>query len=319
MTNSQTCENSQTGESKAHRCIVVLGPTATGKTRYAVELAQRLAGEVISVDSRQVYQGLDLGTGKDLIEYGQVSYHLIDVCPPHVEFSLFDYLSQTQTVLTKLATGEQCPVFAGGTGLYLAALLQTYRLSNAPLNEVLRAELATLNHDQLVRRLATLRPLHNQTDSVERDRLARAIEIAEAEASGNAGFVQIRLRPTVIGLRCPSDRLRDRIWERLHQRLNAGMVDEVASLHDKGLSWQRLQQLGLEYRYLAWFLQGQLNRNDMQQKLASAIYQFARKQNKWFRRLERSGIAIRWLDCDQLDEAALIKAVAEFESRRKRL
>ncbi len=294
------------------RAVIVLGATATGKTRLAVKLAQAFAGEVISVDSRQIYRGLDIGSGKDLEEYGGIPYHLIDVADPTLEFSLFDYLKQVKLSLSEVTQRQHLPVFAGGTGLFLDALIRGYELVEAPRNDRLRAELAGWDQQALVQRLSDLKPLHNTTDTEDRERTIRAIEIAQAERDAGDKAISIQLSPLLIGLRAKSDVLRQRIETRLSARLDAGMIEETQTLIDKGVSWRQLHNFGLEYRFVASYIRGELNRNDLQQKLASAIYQFARQQVKWFRRMERHGVEIHWFDIESLDDAGVIELVRPF-------
>ncbi len=280
----------------AAKALVILGPTATGKTRLAVELARQVAGEVISVDSRQVYVGLDIGSGKDLEEYGEVACHLIDVVGLDREFGLFDFLSLVEKTLADPHSRNIFPIFAGGTGLYLDALLKGYRLVNAPVAPELRNKLVQYSDQQLVDYLLSIKEVHNSTDTQDRERTLRAIEIAIAERDRQADIVQVRLDALVLGFRCDAQALRERIKKRLKTRLNLGLIEEVESLVQQGIHWERLDALGLEYRFVGRYLQGRLNRNDMEQKLAAAIYQFARQQNKWFRRMERQGIGIHWLE-----------------------
>ncbi|MFA5516098.1 MAG: tRNA (adenosine(37)-N6)-dimethylallyltransferase MiaA [Desulfuromonadales bacterium] len=287
--------------------IVVLGPTASGKTRLGVALAERLNGEIVSADSRQVFRGLDIGTGKDLIEYGATPYHLIDILDSGASFSVFDFQHRFFEVFVDIHQRRRLPVLVGGTGLYLDAVLRGYRMVEVPENPELRRELAAASDEQLRARLLALRPqVHNTTDLFERERLLRAIEIAEGEraATGDMPPLPI-LRPMVFGMRWERGELRRRITERLHERLRQGMIEEVAALHAAGVSWETLEFYGLEYRFLARHLQGQLNRNDMVQKLNSAIHDFAKRQETWFRRMERQGTAIHWLDGsgDPLSEA----------------
>jgi len=275
--------------------IVILGPTASGKTRLGVAAAQLLGGEVVSADSRQVFRGMDLGTGKDLDEYGAVPYHLIDVAEAGEEFSVFAFQHSCFAALAEIWKRGRMPVLVGGTGLYLDAVLQGYRLAEVPENPSLRAELAHLADEDLRERLLKLRPeQHNRSDLEQRERLVRAIEIAEGAAAAELAPLP-ELRPLVYGLRWPRDELRRRIAERLRERLRLGMIEEVAALHGRGVAWEALEYYGLEYRFVAKYLQGELNRNDMVQKLASAIGQFAKRQETWFRRMERQGVAIRWL------------------------
>jgi tRNA dimethylallyltransferase len=278
-----------------HNLLVILGPTASGKTRLAVELSRRLDGEIISADSRQVYRGMDIGTGKDLHEYGEVPYHLIDVVSPGHEFNLFEFQRLFLPAFASITARGKLPVLAGGSGMYLDCVLRGYRLSHVPENAELRDELAPLTMDELGNRLRLANPnLHNTTDLTERARLVRAIEIAEHRDTEPEPWPDIV--PLVIGIRWDRDDLRARITKRLNERLEAGMVEEVQRLHAEGVAWEQLDFYGLEYRYLARHLKGELSRNDMFQKLNSAIHDFAKKQENWFRRMERTGTAIQWVE-----------------------
>lgn len=278
--------------------LVVLGPTASGKTHLAVQAARHLDGEILSADSRQVYRGLDIGSGKDLAEYGTTPYHLIDIVDPGSEFSLFDFVREFRRVYCDVASRMRLPILAGGTGLYLDAVLRGYQLVRVGENIPLREELEKLEDAALVERLRRLRPeLHNTTDLTDRERLTRAIEIAEGARQPVVEPLELpHLAPRVFGLRWPRDILRQRITLRLRQRLDNGMIEEVASLHAAGVAWETLDNFGLEYRFVARYLQGMLNRNDLFQKLNSAIHQFAKRQETWFRRMQRQGVEICWLD-----------------------
>jgi len=275
--------------------LVVLGPTASGKTRLAVELARRLDGEVVSADSRQVFRGMDIGTGKDLHEYGEVPHHLIDVLPAGAEFSVFEFQRRFIAAFEAITARGKLPLLAGGTGLYLDAALRGYRLVEVPEDPALRAELAGLSLSGLQERLRKSRPdLHNTTDLEERERIVRAIEIAEAESGEPLPMPPIR--PLVFGIRWERPVLRKRITQRLRERLDGGMIGEVERLRGEGVPWEALDLYGLEYRYVAMCLRKELSRNDMFQKLNSAIHQFAKRQETWFRRMERQGTEIVWLD-----------------------
>lgn len=295
--------------------LVVLGPTASGKTQLAVQAAQRLNGEIISADSRQVYRGLDIGSGKDLDEYGTTPYHLIDVVDPGYEFSLFDFAHAFSQAFSEISGRGRLPILAGGTGLYLDAVLRGYELVAVSENQALRQELERLSLDALRERLLGLRmDQHNSSDLNDRSRLLRAIEIAEGEQQTGARPLFLpHLIPQVFGLRWPRELLRQRITKRLRERLDHGLVEEVAKLHADGVSWETLDYYGLEYRFVAQHLQGQLNRNDLFQKLNSAIHQFAKRQETWFRRMERQGVAIRWLDGEGDPVAELHAACQELE------
>ena len=288
--------------------LVILGPTASGKTRLGVELARRLSGEIISADSRQVYRGMDIGTGKDLAEYGEVPFHLIDIIEPGHEFSVFGFQRRCLEVFADIKGRGRLPVLVGGTGMYLEAVLKGYRLVEVPENPFLRSELASLPLAALADRLrqATTR-LHNTTDLLERDRLVRAIEIAEYE-KGHVPEPLPGIRPLILGVRWEREVLRQRITDRLRKRMAQGMIEEVERLHASGIPWETLEFYGLEYRYVARYLKEELSRNDMFQKLNSAIHDFAKRQETWFRRMERNGIAIHWLDGagDPLAEALRI-------------
>jgi len=284
--------------SSAPNLIVILGPTASGKTRLAVAAAGCLGGEIISADSRQVFRRMDIGTGKDLEEYGDVPHHLIDVLDPGEEFSVFAFLSLFSAAFNDITTRGRLPFLVGGTGLYLDAVLRGYRMLHAPENLPLRRELDQLPLEALQARLLALNPSqHNTTDLLDRQRLVRAIEIATMQSGGGGETVRLpEVRPLVFGLRLERELLRRRITERLKSRLQGGMVEEVQRLLADGVPAERLDYYGLEYRYLSRYLGGELNRNDMFQKLNAAIHDFAKKQENWFRRMEKQGVEIVWLD-----------------------
>ncbi|MRR55842.1 MAG: tRNA (adenosine(37)-N6)-dimethylallyltransferase MiaA [Deltaproteobacteria bacterium] len=276
--------------------IVLLGPTASGKTRLGVALARELHGEIVSADSRQVYRGMDIGTGKDLEEYGEVPYHLIDIVEPGEDFNVFLFQKLCFAAIEQIRGRKRLPVIVGGTGLYLDAVLRKYRMVEVPDNPELRHELAPLSLEELAARLLSVNPrLHNTTDLLDRDRLLRAIEIAEYEQSHEPEPLP-EIRPLVFGVRWERSVLRQRITARLKERLDAGLIEEVAELHRQGVPYETLEFYGLEYRFVARHLKGELNRNDLFQKLNSAIHDFAKRQDTWFRRMERQGTEIHWLD-----------------------
>jgi tRNA dimethylallyltransferase len=284
-----------------------LGPTASGKTKVGVQIAHALDGEIISADSRQVYRGMDIGTGKDLEEYGSVAYHLIDIVDPGYEFNVFEFQRRFLEAFTGIQSRGRIPLLVGGTGMYLDAALRGYRLLEVPENPKLRKELTALSIENLAARLKGANPkLHNTTDLLDRERLTRAIEIAEFSGERDQDLPLLpELEPIVFGLRFDRRTLRQRITQRLRERLNRGMIEEVQGLLKKGVSLETLEFYGLEYRFVAQFLKGELTRNDMFQKLNSAIHQFAKRQETWFRRLERQGILIHWVD-GSADPAATI-------------
>ncbi len=288
--------------------LVVLGPTASGKTHLAVQAARHLSGEILSADSRQVYRGLDIGSGKDLNEYDTTPYHLIDVVEPGYEYSLFDFVKAFNKAFGEIRKRNRLPILTGGTGLYLDAVLQGYKLVAVEENPVLRQELESLSLPVLEERLRQLQPeQHNTTDLGDRSRLIRAIEIAEGQQrTGIQSIALPQLTPLVFGLRWPRDLLRQRITRRLQERLDHGLIEEVASLHEGGVSWETLDYYGLEYRFVAQYLRGQINRNDLFQKLNSAIHKFAKRQETWFRRMERQGVVIHWLNGEEDPIAELL-------------
>jgi tRNA dimethylallyltransferase len=292
-----------------YNLLVILGPTASGKTRLGVQAALALGGEIISADSRQVFTGMDLGTGKDLSEYGDIPCHLIDIRPAGSEFSVFDFQQHFCAAYAAIRSRDRLPLLVGGTGLYLDCVLRNYRLVKVPENPQLRAALASLSMEQLAARLQALKPeQHNTTDLANRERLLRAIEIAEGElAASDAGPALADLRPLVFGVHWERSVLRRRITERLKQRLAEGLVDEVQTLLDGGVSHAMMENYGLEYRLVSQHLRGELNRNDMFQKLNSAIHQFAKRQETWFRRMQRQGVVIHWLDGDKAPLQGLLR------------
>ncbi len=281
-----------------YNMLVILGATAGGKTGLAVKTARRYGGEIISADSRQVYRGMDLGTGKDLDEYGAVPYHLIDIAEPGTEYNLFRFQRDCFQALEDIWGRGKLPVLCGGTGMYLDAVLRGYRLVGVPENPRLRDELKPLTDEELRCRLLELKPeQHNVTDLEERDRLIRAIEIALGEQDRAAELPPPpHIAPLVFGLRWPRDVLRQRIAVRLRQRVDAGMIDEVSRLHEQGIPWEQLEFYGLEYRLVAQYLQGRKDRDAMLAELTRAIGKFAKRQETFFRRMEKNGVVIHWLD-----------------------
>lgn len=285
----------------AFNMLVVLGSTASGKTKLAVELAKMLNGEIISADSRQVYRGLDIGSGKDLDEYQEINHHLIDIVDPGYEYSIFDFQKDVISAYQDITDKNKLAIMAGGSALYVDSILKGYRLVEVPENIALRASLSTLSHETLVSKLLALKPnLHNTTDIIERERLVRAIEIAQGELDAKDEINDFpALKPLIFAIKWPREVIRQRITERLKVRMEQGLIEEVARLHSQGVSWETLYFYGLEYRFIAQHLQGQLTKNDCFQKLNSAIHQFSKKQDTWLRRLERNGSEIHWLDGDK--------------------
>jgi tRNA dimethylallyltransferase len=278
--------------------LVILGATAGGKTGLAVAAARRYQGEIVSADSRQVYRGMDLGTGKDLHEYAEIPYHLIDIVDAGAEYNLFRFQRDAFTAIAQIQERGKLPILCGGSAMYLDAVVRGYRLIEVPENPALRADLYPLSDEQLRARLLELKPeQHNRTDLDQRERLLRAIEIATGEREAEVDLPPLpKIQPLVCGLRWPRHELHRRIARRLDERLAAGMIEEVAALHAAGVPWERLDFYGLEYRFIARFLQGQLSREEMVAQLFSGIANFAKRQETFFRNIEKKGVVIHWLD-----------------------
>lgn len=289
-------------QDKKYNLITILGPTASGKTSVAANVALALDGEVISADSRQVYRGMDLGTGKDYSDYiidgKPIPYHLIDIVDAGYEYNVFEYQKDFLKVFEEVTNRGKLPVMCGGSGLYLEAILKNYKLIQVPLNEELRNKLEGKSLDELTEILKTYKSeLHNQTDIENEKRAIRAIEIEEYYLSHpeiNIGMPYIR--SLVVGVQFDRQTRRKRITSRLRQRLREGMLDEVQRLLDSGLTPEQLTYYGLEYKFMTQHLTGELTYQEMFDGLNVAIHQFAKRQMTWFRRMEKQGIEIRWLD-----------------------
>lgn len=285
----------------SHNLIVVLGPTACGKTSFAVRLAQRFDGEIISADSRQVYRGMTIGTGKDLADYAidnqTIPYHLIDIVDAGEKYNVYRFQNDFFDAWRGVTQRGKIPIMCGGTGLYIEAVLRCYKLINVPPNPQLRAQLADKSLDELTKILASFRQLHNTTDSDTVPRAIRAIEIETYYAYNPLIYSDLpKLNPVVIGLDIDRNLRRQKITERLKSRLNEGMVDEIRALLESGISPEDLIYYGLEYKFITLYAIGQLSYNEMFTQLEIAIHQFAKRQMTWFRGMERRGIHINWID-----------------------
>lgn len=285
-----------------YNLITILGPTASGKTSVAAKIASVLDGEVISADSRQVYRGMDLGTGKDYADYvvdgKQVPYHLIDIVDAGYEYNVYEYQKDFLKIFEDVTNRGKLPVMCGGSGLYLEAVLKNYKLIQVPVNDPLREKLDGKSLDELTKILKTYKNyLHNQTDIENPKRAVRAIEIEEyylTHPEIDTGMPDIR--SLVVGVKFDRLSRRKRITSRLKQRLKEGMLDEVQRLLDNGLTPEQLTYYGLEYKYMTQHLTGQLSYQKMFDGLNVAIHQFAKRQMTWFRRMENQGTEIHWLD-----------------------
>ena len=284
------------------KTVVITGPTATGKTALAVKLASHFDGEIISVDSRQVYRGMDIGTGKDLEEYAlngkPVPHHLIDIVDPETEYNLMEFCRDTWAALKDIAGRNKLPVMCGGTPLYLDAILSGYELHGGPPDSGLRAGLSDKTPEELLNILRKADPAacDEFKDRTNRLRLLRAIEKASAPTKALNNACSRELDPLVIGVYFPRQEVHRRIEERLDRRLQAGMIEEVEQLHQRGVTWQRLEFFGLEYRFIALYLQNKLSYEEMRNQLLYRIRQFAKRQDIWFRKMERQGQTIYWID-----------------------
>ena len=287
--------------------IVILGPTASGKTHKAVALAERLNTEIISADSRQIYRGMDIGTGKDLEEYKNVPYHLIDICPAGYKYNLFEYLRDYQAARDSILAKGKTPILCGGTGLYVEAVLNGLKLPEVPENKALRAELAGKSLEELTAILERMKKLHNTTDIDTAKRAIRAIEIQQYYHEHPDLKVDTTPHPVenalIIGVEIGREERRERISSRLKSRLDSGMVEEVRNILDSGVSPEDLIYYGLEYKFLTNYIIGQSTYDEMVNGLEIAIHQFAKRQMTWFRGMERRGFHINWLPYDLDDEA----------------
>lgn len=293
--------------------FVVTGPTASGKTSKAVALARHLDGEIISADSRQLYRKMDLGTGKDLEDYGDIPYHLIDICEPGYKYNLFEYLRDYQTAAEDIKRRGKTTVLCGGTGLYVESVLKGIQLPTVPENRELREKLEGKSLNELTEILSRYKTLHNTTDVDTAKRAIRAIEIQDYYH--NNPHLEAKTEPhpiknaLVVGVEIDRESRRDRISKRLRARLDEGMVDEVRSLIDSGVHPDDLIYYGLEYKFLTKYVIGELRYDDMVSQLEIAIHQFAKRQMTWFRGMERRGVHIHWLPYDLNDDEFIDQVV----------
>ena len=282
--------------------ITILGPTASGKTPLAAALAQRIGGEILSADSRQVYRRMDIGTGKDLSDYGDVPYHLIDICEPGTKYNLFQYQQDFFDAYQDIRSRGVQRILCGGTGLYIEAVLKGYHLSPVPQNQPLRDSLEGRSLEELTEMLKALKAksgsvMHNTTDVDSCQRAIRAIEIETYNLEHPMPLRELPPIPsTIIGVNIDRELRREKITRRLKARLDEGMVDEVRGLLDSGIPAEDLIYYGLEYKFLTEYVIGQLSYDEMFRQLEIAIHQFAKRQMTWFRGMERRGFTIHWID-----------------------
>lgn len=282
--------------------IVILGPTACGKTRLATQLAAQIEGEIISADSRQVYRRMNIGTGKDLDEYvvdgKSIPYHLIDICDAGEAYHVHRFQVDFQAAFSDIQSRRHTPILCGGTGLYIESVLKQYQFTSIPVDETLRQQLETLSDEALLTRFNTTSSAYSSlADTSTRKRLVRAIEIATyLQTHSFETAPPTPLHYQIFGLDLPVEERRTRITRRLHQRLQNGMIDEVQALLHQGLTPEQLIYYGLEYKFMTEYLTGVLTYDTMVERLNVAIHQFAKRQMTFFRKMERNGLTIHWLD-----------------------
>lgn len=288
-------------KSSRYDLLVVTGPTASGKTSLAAALALKLKGEIISADSRQIYRQMNLGTGKDYIDYlaqgRQIPYHLIDIADPGYKYSVFEYQQDFIKVLCDLRSRNIFPVVCGGSGMYIDSIISGYKMIEVPPDPEFRASLEKKSLKELVVILSSYKKLHNKTDIDTKKRAIRAIEIERYSGKGQQNLTDFPvIKPLVTGVLFSREKRRERISERLKSRLEKGMVDEVRQLLAQGVDPETLIYYGLEYKYLTLYIAGKISYEEMYSSLETAIHQFAKRQMTWFRGMERKGIKIHWID-----------------------
>jgi tRNA dimethylallyltransferase len=284
-----------------YNLIAVIGPTASGKTSFAAHLAGMVNGEVISADSRQVYRRMDIGTGKDYKDYNigkqTIPVHLIDIVEPGYKYSIFEYQRDFKKAFDDISVRAKFPVLCGGSGMYINAATLRYRLEEVPKNEQIRKELSHLSLQELTDILSAMKVLHNKTDIDTQEHALRAIEIEKYYRENPSAKNQMPLLNTLyLGILYDRNVERERITERLEQRLSMGMIEEVEALLKSGLPPESLTYYGMEYKFITLYLTGKMDYNSMKSQLNTAIHQFAKRQRTWYRKMEREGCRINWID-----------------------
>jgi len=287
-----------------YNLVTIIGHTAAGKTSVATHLAHKLKSEIISGDSRQVYTGMDLGTGKDIEEYvvdgEKIPYHLIDICPAGYKYNVYEFQTDFFKAFEDISSRKMLPVFCGGTGMYVESVLKGYKLVSVPDNPVLRDSLKEKSLEELTDILESFNSMHNKSDLETKRRAIRAIEIQNyyKEYGDDLNVNLPKINNLLVGIRFDRETRRQRITERLHQRLEMGMVDEVKKLIDSGVNPDDLIYYGLEYKFLTLYITGKLSYDEMVSQLNIAIHQFAKRQMTWFRKMEKDGFNINWIEGD---------------------
>jgi tRNA dimethylallyltransferase len=290
----------------SYNLITILGPTATGKTKLAAKLAKEFDGEIISADSRQVYREMDIGTGKDLKDYivknTKIPYHLIDIIEPAEEFDVYKFNNLFHQSFNEIKKKKRIPFLVGGTALYISSILKAYKFTRADFSENSFASFDKYTTEELRKILLKLNPNpHNTTDLLDRERIIKAIVVAKV--SNENSPEQAPVNSLVMGIKLPRTEIKKRITERLKFRLDNGMINEVEDLLKSGITYEKLNFFGLEYKFIALYLRKELSYNDMFQKLNSAIHNFAKRQMTWFRKMEKEGIKINWLEGPDYERA----------------
>ncbi len=294
--------------------LVVTGPTASGKTALAAAIANRVGGEIISADSRQVYRGMNLGTGKDYDDYHingtDIPCHLIDIVDPGYKYSVFEYQRDFKKVYSDLKKRKIFPVICGGSGMYADSIITGYKMFEVPPDSGLRIELEKKSMEELREILSTFKSLHNITDIDTKKRVIRAIEIEHSSRNKGSHYSEFpMIKSLLTGILFDRDTRRKRISERLKQRLDSGMVEEVKNLIDRGINIETLIYYGLEYKFITLYLTGKISYQEMKRDLEIAIHQFAKRQMTWFRGMEKKGIKIHWIDGKIPIEEKVVKVI----------
>jgi len=284
-----------------YNLIVILGPTAVGKTAIAANLAYKINGEIISADSRQVYKNMDIGTGKDYNDYiikkKKIPCYLIDIHNPGYKYNVYEYQKDFINAYNKITRNNKIPILCGGTGLYIESVVKGYRMMQVPPDNKLREELEKYSLNELANILSKFKKLHNKTDIDTKKRVIRAIEIEKYHFEHKEEFLDFpKINYLLIGIKFDRQSQRSRITKRLKQRLNNGMIDEVKNLIKSGINPTDLIYYGLEYKYITMYILNKISYNEMFSKLNTAIHQFAKRQMTWFRKMEKQGLKIHWID-----------------------
>ncbi|QQS52231.1 MAG: tRNA (adenosine(37)-N6)-dimethylallyltransferase MiaA [Bacteroidota bacterium] len=301
-----------------HNLVVVLGPTATGKTRLAALLAHAIGAEIISADSRQVYRDMNLGTGKDYEDYcvegKTIACHLVDIHPAGYKYNVFEFQKDFFHCFEEIQQRKKKVILCGGTGMYLESVTKAYQLISVPVNNSLREKLKDKSLAELENILASYKKLHNKTDTDTVKRAIRAIEIEEYYLLYPPAEKKMpEIKPVYLGIQFDREERRRRISTRLHRRLEEGLVDEVQRLLNQGIAPEDLIYYGLEYKYITQHLLGHLSFSDMTSQLETAIHQFAKRQMTWFRKMEREGVNIHWIDGMLSEEEKIQEALRVIE------